>query len=167
MKNWKSVNITVCVFAMIGAALTQTATSVAKSPNPGLVGQLTNQLNITPAQATGGAGAMFGLAKGRLKPTDFSKVAAAVPGMNGFLKAAPAPESGSGLGSAASMASGGLGGIGASASSGAGGLASVAGSFHKLGLSPAMASKFAPVLENYVQKRGGSSTAALLAGAFK
>ena len=50
---------------------------------------LTKDLNVTPKQATGGAGALFGLAKSRLKPDQFSQVAAAVPGMDGLLKAAP------------------------------------------------------------------------------
>lgn len=63
--------------------------STATSASPELVSQLTKGLSITPTQATGGAGALFGLAKSRLSPADFSKVAEAVPGMNSFLKAAP------------------------------------------------------------------------------
>src|SRR5262252_627081 len=57
--------------------------------NPELVGQLSKELDSTPAQAEGAAGALFGLAKSRLSAGDFSKVAAAVPGMDGLLKAAP------------------------------------------------------------------------------
>jgi hypothetical protein len=136
-------------------------TSVAKSPSPELVGDLTKQLSITPAQATGGAGALFGLAKSRLSAPDFSKISAVVPGMNGLLKAAPA---------ASSLSSGGLSGISGLSKSlpgGAGGLASVASSFQKLGLSPDMISKFAPVLTQFVQAKGGSSVASLLSGALK
>lgn len=70
----------------------QSAPSKATSASPELVGQLTKELSITPAQAKGGAGALFGLAKDRLSPADFSKVAAAVPGMKSFLKAAPATD---------------------------------------------------------------------------
>ena len=33
--------------------------------------------------------------------------------------------------------------------------------FHKLGLSPEMAAKFAPIMSKFVETRGGSSTAAL------
>jgi len=52
------------------------------SASPELVDQLTQPLSITPAQATGGAGALFGLVKSRLSPADFSKVASAVRGMD-------------------------------------------------------------------------------------
>jgi uncharacterized protein VcgC/VcgE DUF2780 len=151
--------VTVCLFvlgAIVGAHTQAPATEGAVNPNPELVRNLMKTLKVTPEQATGGAGAIFGLAKSRLNPADFSKVAAAVPGMDAFLKAAPAAEGGSGLGPLGSLVPGG-----------AGGLASLAGSFKSLGLSPAMASKFAPVLQNYIGSKGGSNTAALFAGALK
>jgi hypothetical protein len=132
------------------------ATKNSTNPNAELVGALTKQLKVTPQQATGGAGAIFGLAKSRLNPADFSKVAAAVPGMDRFLKAAPSGGGGSMLGSLASQAGGGMGG-----------LASLAGSFQSLGLSSSMAGKFVPVLENYIGGKGGSGVASLFAGALK
>jgi len=46
-------------------------------------------------------------------------------------------------------------------------MASVAGSFHKLGLSPEMATKFVPVMMKYVEARGGLGTASLLEKALK
>jgi Protein of unknown function VcgC/VcgE (DUF2780) len=150
--------IAACVFALPGIVLVQAQAPAAANPNPDLVGKLTQQLGVTPAQATGGAGALFGLAKTKLSPEQFSKVAAAVPGMNGFLKAAPAAGSG---GSSA------MGSLGSMVPGKAGGLASLAGSFNSLGMSPSMVTKFAPVLENYVGSKGGASTASLLAGALK
>ena len=126
------------------------------APSPELVGMLTKELNVTPEQATGGTGALFGLAKSRLKPEEFSQVSDAVPGMDGFLKAAPNQGGGSALGSLGSVLSGGPGG-----------LASVAGSFGSLGLSPDMVSKFIPVIAQYVQSKGGASVASLLIGALK
>ncbi len=36
------------------------ATAIAKSPNPELIGLLTKELSVTPEQATGGAGALLG-----------------------------------------------------------------------------------------------------------
>ena len=128
----------------------------AETPSPELVGMLTKDLNVTPEQATGGAGALFGLAKSRLKPEEFSQVSDAVPGMDGFLKAAPKPGGGSALGS-----------LGSSLSGGSGGLASVAGAFGSLGLSPDMVSKFIPVITQFVQSKGGSGVASLLMGALK
>jgi len=140
-----------CLFGFLGLAAGQ-----GGIPSPELVGMLTKQLNVTKDQATGGAGALFGLAKSRLKPEEFSQVSDAVPGMDGFLKAAPKQEGGSALGSLGSALSGGLGG-----------LASVAGSFGSLGLSPDMVSKFIPVITQFVQSKGGESTASLLVGALK
>src|SRR2546430_16338330 len=54
-----------------------------------LVGALTQQLGVTEQQATGGAGAIFGLAKSKLSPDNFGQVASVVPGMEGLLQAAP------------------------------------------------------------------------------
>jgi len=130
--------------------------AISKSPNPELVGSLTKELSVSPEQATGGAGALFGLAKSRLSIEDFSKVSKAVPGMDGLLKAAPKPKSSSPLDSLASSLPGS-----------AGGLASVASSFKSLGLSPGMAEKFVPVMTQYVQGKGGSGVASLLEGALK
>src|SRR5215217_3076753 len=64
----------------------------ANNPSPELVAKLTKELSVTPEQAIGGAGALFGLAKSKLKPEDFLKVANVVPGMDGLLKAAPKPK---------------------------------------------------------------------------
>src|SRR5215813_10730752 len=94
--------ITVCLVACfeVASGHAQEQTTTDKNPSPELVGQLTKELSITPEQATGGAGALFGLAKTRLKPAEFSQVSKAVPGMDGLLNAAPKPKGGaSALGS--------------------------------------------------------------------
>lgn len=151
--------ITVCLGAYFEVATrhAEAQATIPKNPSPELVGQLTKELSITPEQATGGAGALFGLAKTRLKPEEFGQVAKVVPGMDGLLKAAPKPKGG------ASM----LGSLGSSLPGGAGGLASTAGAFKALGLSPDMASKFVPVLTKFVESKGGSNVGSLLAGALK
>ena len=134
------------------------------SPSPELIGNLTKELSITPEQALGGSGALFGLAKTRLKPDEFAKVSDAVPGMDGFLNAAPKPALGSTGG-----ALGAMGGVmpGGALPGKAGGLASVAGSFQSLGLSPGMASKFVPIMSKFVEARGGAGVGNLLSGALK
>ena len=132
------------------------AQGAPSNPSPELVGQLTKQLSITPEQATGGAGTMFGLAKARLKPEEFTQVAKVVPGMDGLLKATPKVKGTSMLGSAAANLPGT-----------AGGLASTAGAFKSLGLSPEMASKFIPILTKFVEAKGGAGVGALLGGALK
>ena len=153
--------ITAYVFALLGTLLHAQAPAAPANPNPELVGQLTQQLGVTNAQATGGAGAIFGLAKSKLSPENFSKLSAAVPGMGGFLKAAPA------AGQAGQGGSSPMGSLGSMVPGKAGGLASLAGSFNSLGMSPSMVSKFAPVLQNYVGAKGGASTASLLSGVLK
>jgi hypothetical protein len=144
------VFLLVCAFQ----GLADGSSSDAAKASPELVGQLTNALSITPAQASGGAGALFGLAKSRLSPADFGKVSATVPGMDALIKSAPTSSSLSGLS--------GVSGVG-----NLGGLASVAGSFKKLGLSPEMTAKFVPVLTKFVESKGGSGVASILAGALK
>ena len=129
------------------------AAAQTKLPNPELAGMLSKELKITPEQATGGAGSLFGLAKNRVSSDDWKKIASSVPGMNGILGAAPKQSATSSL---ESMVPGK-----------AGGLASVAGSFKKLGLSPKMAAQFVPVLTKYVESKGGAGVASLLGGALK
>ena len=132
----------------------------AQAPPPELIGALVKELSATPEQAQGAAGALFGLAKTRLKPEEFAQVAGAVPGMDALLKAAPAvePAKKSGTDSLLQAAAGTVG---------MGGLASVAGSFGKLGLKPQLATKAVPILVNHVAKSGGAEVAKLLAGALK
>src|SRR5215510_13057521 len=143
-----------CLAAVIGVTSTHVAQTPGKNPSPELVGQLTKELSITPEQATGGAGALFGLAKTRLKPAEFSQVSKAVPGMDGLLNAAPKPKGGASA----------LGSLSPSLPGKAGGLAQVAGSFKSLGLPPEMASKFVPVLTKFVESKGGANVGSLLAG---
>ena len=137
--------------AQAGAASADTAAAVKASPE--LIGALSKEMGATPEQAAGAAGTLFGVAKSRLKPEDFSQIATAVPGMDSLLKAAP-----SAGGGAASLSQ--LGG-------GASGLAGAASAFSKLGLSPDMVNKAVPVLTSFVTKSGGSKAGSLLAGALK
>ena len=144
--------------SVLQAQAQTTQPAKAKTPSPELIGRLTKELSIKPEQAIGGAGALFGLAKTRLNPEDFTKVADVVPDMGGLLKAAPKPKQG---------AAGALGTLGEMLPGKAGGLASVAGSFKSLGLSPEMAIKFVPIMTKFVNVKGGAGVADLLAGALK
>jgi Protein of unknown function VcgC/VcgE (DUF2780) len=127
------------------------ATAAAKA-SPELVGALSKELNSTPEQAAGAAGALFGVAKSRLKADEFAQVSKAVPGMTALLGAAPA-----------------LGGAGGKSNplSQMAGLAGAASAFSKLGLKPDLVSKAVPVLTSFVTKSGGADVGKLLAGALK
>lgn len=128
-----------------------------KTASPDLVGELVKELGITPKQAEGTAGTLFGVAKGKMKAEDFGKVAAAVPDMDALLKAAPAPDAKT---SAIEL----LGGAGAG---GVGGMAAAASTLSKLGLKPETIAKAAPALVKVVQGKGGAEVGNLLAAALK
>jgi hypothetical protein len=113
-------------------------------------------MGSTPEQAAGAAGALFGVAKSRLKADEFTQVSKAVPGMDSLLEAAPAISSAVGT-------SGALGQLAGSA----GGLATAASAFSKLGLKPEMVAKAVPVLTSFVSKSGGAGVGSLLAGVLK
>jgi hypothetical protein len=130
------------------------ALDVSKTANPELVGELARELQATPEQAQGAAGALFDTARKGMPVGDWAKVSQAVPGMEGLLKAAPSMAAGLPTGTAGAAA-------------GLGGLAGLTSSFTKLGLKPEMVSKAIPILTNYVTKTGGASVGSLLASALK
>jgi hypothetical protein len=159
----KVMLIVACCVVCAGVAQAQlpglpTKNPLAKTPNPELIGQLTKQLSVSPEQAVGGAGALFGVAKTKLKPADFLKLSDAVPGMDGLLKAAPKPKEDE---------SDPLSSMGSMLPGKAGAMASVAGSFKQLEMSPEMAMKFLPIMTQFVKVKGGANVAGLLSGAFK
>jgi hypothetical protein len=157
-ENMKSPRkITLACLSIIALIAAQGIPAYSLQPaSPELVGELTKGLSITPQQATGGAGALFNAAKSKLSAADFGKIAAVVPGMGSFLKAAPSTGGGMGLSGLTSSLPGNMGTM-----------ASAASAFQKLGLSPGMAEKFVPILTNFVHAKGGSDVASLLSGVLK
>jgi len=157
-------NLFLLIFCFIGCASVGTAQipglspgSTGNNPSPELVGQLTKQLKIKPEQAIGGAGALFGVAKTKLKPEDFLKMSNAVPGMDDLLKAAPKIGGGSDP----------LSQMGSALPGKAGTIAQAGGAFKQLGLSPDMVTKFLPIMTQFVKVKGGANVAGLLGGVFK
>jgi hypothetical protein len=139
------------VFAQEPAAPPADAAATATA-NPELVGMLVKDLAVTPTQAEGGAGAVFSLAKKKLKPEDYAKVAAAVPGIDGLLKAAPVPDP---KAAALDLVAPGAG------------VASLASSLGKLGLKPEMAMKLVPAISGYLKGKGAGDAGALVGGLLK
>lgn len=157
MKWYARMALTLVLFVAAGlVALAQAPPDFSKTANPELVGSLAKEIGSTPQQAEGAAGALFGIAKQKLPAGDWSKLSAAVPGMDGLLKAAPAMGAAGG-GGAAAAAAGAMGG----------GLGGAAAAFSKLGLKPDMVAKAVPVLTQYVTKSGGAGVGSLLAGVLK
>ena len=141
--------------AKTAPAATEEAAAAVKA-SPDLVNALSKEIGATPEQAAGAAGALFGVAKSRLKADEFTQVSKAVPGMDSLLEAAPMVSSAVGT-------SGALGQLAGSA----GGLATAASAFSKLGLKPEMVAKAVPVLTSFVSKYGGAGVGSLLAGVLK
>jgi len=113
-----------------------------------LVKLLTEQLGISQAQAQGGAGLLFKLAKDQLGPGDYSQVIGKIPGIENLVESAP----GSGmLGSALNGLANTLGG----GTNGSGNLANLAGGFSKLGLESGMIGKFIPVILTFIDAKSG------------
>jgi Protein of unknown function VcgC/VcgE (DUF2780) len=151
------LRVTLAALAAFAAtsALAQEAAapSTAGAPsNPELVAHLAKELVMTEPQAEGAAGAAFALAKKRLRAEDFGKVAAAVPGIEGLLKAAPLPDPKS---AALDIASHGAG------------VASLASSLGKLGLKPEVALKLMPAISDYLKAKGAGEAAQLVGGLLK
>jgi Protein of unknown function VcgC/VcgE (DUF2780) len=156
MMRWKTLGAgaLMLMLPLAVAAQDNPAADMSKTANPELVGQLAKELDATPEQAAGAAGALFNVAKDKLSADDWSKVAAAVPGMDGLMKAAPA-------------ATAGTSGVAGAMGKTAGGMATAASAFSSLGLKPDMVSKAVPILTDYVSKSGGTEVGQLLAGALK
>ncbi len=124
-----------------------------------LVSQLVKQVGVTEKQATGGAGALFNMAKNALSEEDFGKVADAVPSMDKLLAAAPSLSKIPGAGGLAKTLEGG--------GNKAIGLASLGDQFSKLKMDKGMIGKFVPVVLSYVESKGGSSVASILEKVWK
>jgi hypothetical protein len=139
--------------AMAGAM--STAAVAQKATSADLVSQLTKELGSTTQQAEGAAGSIFSLAQSRMKPDDWSKVSASVPGMDSLLKAAPAAPASP------------VGTTGITGASSLTGLASVTSAFSKLGLKPEMVQKAIPIITSFVTKNGGGDVGKLLASVLK
>ena len=127
-----------------------------------LIQQLTQGLQVDETQAKGGAGLIFKMAKEQLGDGEFAQVANAVPGIGNLI--GEAPNGGKGI-------AGAIGGLAGAMGGGSGGqlsnMAALAGGFSQLGLNPAMASKFIPIILSFTQSKGGDGVKNILAGVLK
>ena len=118
---------------------------MATGTSASLPATLTKQLGVTEGQAAGGTGAILAFAQQRLAAGDFDIVAKAIPGSEKYLAMAKQL-----LGSATISDKAGL-----------------QSAFSKLGMSPDMVGKFAPIVTDYVSKAGSEQASKLLAGVLK
>ncbi|WKE66889.1 DUF2780 domain-containing protein [Gallaecimonas kandeliae] len=138
----------------LGDALKSATQTKATQPQGSLVETLMSSLGVSQDQATGGAGALFALAKDKMSNTDFAKLSQVVPGMDKLLAAAPdaaqvdsdAQNGGNSslLGKAGAL-------LGADSN-----LATLNGAFESLGMDSGMVRQFLPTVLDYVQSKGGT-----------
>ena len=126
----------------VGCATAGLPSGITSNP---LVSALTSGLGVSPEQAVGGTGAMMGYAQNKLSPDQLGSITSAVPGLGDITKAAGPLLGGASLNS----------------------LADVQGAFSKLGMSPDMVSKFAPIIGDAISKGGASQVSSLFTGLFK
>jgi Protein of unknown function VcgC/VcgE (DUF2780) len=143
--------------AVPAEAWTSPEAAAAAKASPELVAGLSKEIGGTPEEAAGAAGALFGLAKSRLKADEFSQVSNAVPGMDLLLKAAPA----------AAAATGGPAGALSQLAGTVVSIPGVASQFSRMGLKPELAPKVASALVSFVTSSGGAGVGGLLAGVLK
>lgn len=126
-----------------------------------LIQQLTQALEVDEGQAKGGAGLIFKMAKEQLGDNDFAQVASVIPGLGDLI--GEAPTAGKGLAGAVGGLAGMMGGSGGQLAN----MAALAGGFSQLGLNPAMATKFIPIILSFTQSKGGDQVKDILAGILK
>ncbi len=136
----------ICIVAILGLGSAAWAGLADSLGGMGLDALLGKQLGITGDQSKGGIGAILGLAKEKLSPADYGKIASAMPGADKYVAK---PQSLGLLEKPMKDKSG------------------LDGAFSKLGIPKEKSEKMVPTVTDLVGKVGGSEAQSLLSGALK
>jgi hypothetical protein len=134
-------NAAIVLAALVTAVLLGCASS--SSPPANLTNSLTSGLGVTTDQANGGVGSILSYAQNKLPASDYTKVANSIPGASDYVQKAKD------LGAVTGPITDTVG---------------LNSAFSKMGISPEIASKFTPMVLDYVGKVGGSTAKSLLGG---
>ncbi|MGF1779658.1 DUF2780 domain-containing protein [Vibrio nomapromontoriensis] len=112
-------------------SLLSSANSLSQFKDSAMINDLTNNLSVSPEQASAGAGALLSLAQSQLGTSGVTELHSLIPGLSsldssGLLKSVESMEG-------------------------------VKSAFSSVGLDPSMISQFAPVVLEYLGKQGASS----------
>ena len=142
-------NLSDAANAIAGMQGGDAAGTAAPAPQAADLLSTLSQLNITPQQAIGGAGAMLGLAKNQLNPTDYSELAKSVPGIEML-------SGGGELGALAGLlgSSGKAAGLDNALGNNVKDTDDLNNAFSALGMDSGMIGQFAPVLLQYLGQQG-------------
>ncbi len=144
--NWKDM-----LNNVNGKPASQQVASVAQPVQAGSLTELLMQrTGVNGAQAQGGAGALFQVAKHKMSAESFTQLEKSVPGIQSMLAAAPALSQQSGL-------AGRLSSIAGASGAKAGDILAVASAFQQQGMSPAMIQQFIPVVIDYIKTHGNDA----------
>ena len=134
----------------VSSQTTTPTTSSAIDFAAGLVPTLSDSLGVSSKQASGGLGALFGLAQENVSVSDFATLSQSVPGMSSLLAAAPQVAGGSD----------GLGGLLGSAGKygkAMTGAKQVYEQFAALGLDATQVGQYINIAMSYLQSEGGQA----------
>ena len=118
-----------------------------------LLNTLGSQLNITPEQAVGGAGAMLGLARNSLSSEDYGQLTKAVPGLD-LLSGANALGGLSGWGDLLGSNKGSQSALDKALGNDVQNRSDLDNAFKALGMDTGMIGQFAPLLLQYLGQQG-------------
>ncbi|WDY57702.1 DUF2780 domain-containing protein [Pseudomonas sp. PSKL.D1] len=122
-----------------------------------LLNTLGSELNITPEQAVGGAGAMLGLARNNLSSDDYGQLTKAVPGLD-LLSGANALGSLSGLGDLLGESSENPSALSKALGNDVKSTTDLDNAFKALGMDTGMIGQFAPLILQYLGQQGIAAT---------
>ncbi|WGV22868.1 DUF2780 domain-containing protein [Pseudomonas putida] len=125
----------------------------APAAQANLLNTLGSQLNITPEQAVGGAGAMLGLARNNLSSEDYGQLTKAVPGLD-LLAGASALGGLSGLGDLLGKNSENPSALSNALGGNVENRSDLDNAFKALGMDTGMIGQFAPLLLQYLGQQG-------------
>ncbi|MGZ5027739.1 MAG: DUF2780 domain-containing protein [Methylobacter sp.] len=130
----------------------QQTINAVQPPQAGSLAELLMQrTGVTQAQALGGAGALFQIAKNKMQGDAFDQLEQSVPDLEEMLAAVPAlPQAHGGLAGRLSSIAGTSGGT-------AGNLVTLVSAFQQQGMSPAMVQQFIPVVIDYVKSHSNDA----------
>lgn len=125
----------------------------APAAQANLLNTLGSELNITPEQAVGGAGAMLGLARNNLSRDDYGQLTEAVPGLD-LLSGANALGGLGGLGALLGNSSGQSSALGKALGNEVQNRNDLDSAFKALGMDTGMIGQFAPLILQYLGQQG-------------
>jgi hypothetical protein len=135
--------VTVVISSLIGCSSTGGKDAISSLSSEPAVTSLMQTAGVTANQAIGGLGSILSLAKSKVTPDDFSKLAAGIPSAEKYMSA--------------------LGDMGIKSSDIKTPL-DLQAAYKKLGISDDVAKTFTPAAVNYVRSAGGEAAAAVLSG---